>query len=84
MGLNATMPVAIWPLERPEPVTTSEAGIATSSAYHWFGVDDFSRSSCTVCWPPCESESGTWMLKSGCTPVALLLSYIAMLLLAGL
>ena len=54
--------VAIWPFERPAPVVTSDAGTAISSAYHWFGVLLFSRSSCTLCCPPWESEIGTWML----------------------
>src|SRR5262249_11211383 len=34
-GLNAMMPDLIWPGARPEPDTTSEAGTAWISAYHW-------------------------------------------------
>src|SRR5580698_5348070 len=30
VDVNEIMPVAIWPLERPEPSVTSEAGTATS------------------------------------------------------
>ena len=63
--LKATMPVAIWPGARPEPETTSLAGTAWISAYHWLGVLLLSRSSCSVCEPPSESETGIGMVKSG-------------------
>ena len=34
VGEKVTVPVAIWPLLRPEPVCRSVAGTARSSAYH--------------------------------------------------
>src|SRR5580704_13597424 len=67
-GLNARTPEAIWPAARPAPETTSLGGTAWISAYHWFAVELFNRSSCSVREPPSESDTGTWIVKSGWTP----------------
>ncbi len=78
-GLKATMPLSIRPWGRLGSVCTSDGGSARTSAYHWFGVLDFSRSTTTVRDPPLESDTGTVIEKSGFTPVALLLAYSVML-----
>ena len=70
-ALKATVPVAIWPSMRPEPSCTSLAGLATSSAFQVLAVEDFSRFSCKVRWPPWLSDTGAEMVKSGLVPVLL-------------
>jgi len=64
-SVRRLLPVATWPGARPEPDTTALAGTAWISAYHWLGVLLLSRSSCSVCEPPSESETGIGMVKSG-------------------
>ena len=78
------MPVFSWPLERPAPVTTSLAGTARISAYHWLGTLLFRKSTCSVRLPPLESEAGIWTEKSGFTPVPRSASYIAIELVEAL
>ncbi len=78
-GLKATMPLSIRPWGRLGSVCTSDGGSARTSAYHWLGVADFSKSTTTVREPPFESDTGTVTEKSGFTPVALLLAYSVML-----
>ena len=63
--------MATWPSVRPAPSCTSLAGLATSSAFQVLAVEDFSRFSCRVRWPPWLSETGTEMVKSGLVPVVL-------------
>src|SRR5206468_9052616 len=64
-----TCALPIWPLTRGAAGCTSLGGTARISAYHWFGVVLFRKSTSKVRWVPWESEMGICSEKSGLTPV---------------
>ena len=82
--VKLTTPERTWPGVMPPGVTTSVEGTMCISEYQMLGVALFRNETIMVRAPPLESARGTWISKSGFTPVRGSLAYIDMLLVEAL